>query len=99
MIRRTLHYHTITDTKTYVTEKILESKVQEKIVKRYKQEGWMVIKIVLCSLSGFPDLMCLRDGTALFIEVKRKGERPRPLQVFVHDMLRKCGFEVLVLDE
>jgi Holliday junction resolvase len=82
-----------------VSEKILESKVQEKIVKRYKKEGWTVVKIILCSLSGFPDLMCLRDGMALFIEVKRPGERPRPLQIFVHDMLRRCGFEVLVLDE
>jgi Holliday junction resolvase len=77
----------------------LESRVQDRIVKRYKKEGWIVVKIMLCSLSGFPDLMCLRAGKALFIEVKRKGERPRPLQTFIHDMLRGAGFEVLVLDE
>jgi Holliday junction resolvase len=79
--------------------KKLESEVQSDIVKRYKSEGYMVVKIMLCNVSGFPDLMALKDGKATFIEVKRKGGKPRPLQTFIHDMLREKGFEVLVLDE
>lgn len=77
----------------------LESKVQAKIIKRYKSEGWLVVKIILCNMSGFPDLMCLKDGKVLFIEVKRKGGKPRPLQTFVHNQLESYGFEVLVLAE
>jgi Holliday junction resolvase len=50
-------------------------------------------------MAGFPDLMALKNGQATFIEVKRKGEKPRALQRFVHEILREKGFEVLILDE
>jgi Holliday junction resolvase len=77
----------------------LEKEVQSEIVKRYKADGYLVIKISLCNMAGFPDLMALKNGQATFIEVKRKGEKPRALQRFVHEILREKGFEVLILDE
>jgi len=77
----------------------LESSIQSRIIKRYTEEGWLVVKIGLCNLNGIPDLLCLRDGKALFIEVKRKGKKPRPLQEYRIKQLQEHGFEVLVLND
>ena len=77
----------------------LESAVQRKIIQRYEADGYLVVKINLCNKSGFPDLMMLKDGIASFVEVKRKGEKPRPLQLYRHEELRNAGFEVLVLSD
>lgn len=76
-----------------------ESAIQAAIVRRFEREGWFVVKIGLCNRPGFPDLMMLRDGRAVFVEVKRPGERPRPLQQYRIDHLRKMGFEAAVLTE
>lgn len=46
-----------------------------------------------------PDrLILLPDGKMAFVEVKAPGQKPRPLQVKRHAMLRKLGFKVFVLD-
>lgn len=73
----------------------LESKVQASIIKRYEQDGWEVVKLILTNKSGIPDLLCLKNGKALFIEVKRPGENPRPLQEYRIRQLQEQGFEVL----
>ena len=77
----------------------LESAIQASIIQRYERDGYSVVKIGLCNKQGFPDLMALKDGKALFIEVKRPGEKPRPLQEYRHKELREQGFEVLILTE
>ena len=77
----------------------LENRIQADIIKRYEQQGYLVVKIGLCNKQGFPDLMCLKDGKTLFVEVKRPGEKPRLLQKYRHGELRKQGFEVLILTE
>lgn len=76
-----------------------EGKVQAKIKKRYEADGWQVVKLIQCSVNGMPDLMCLRKGVVLFIEVKKEGGGVvSELQKYRHEQLRKNGFEVLVLD-
>lgn len=75
----------------------LESVVQSRIVKRYEAQGWFMVKLVLTSKPGIPDLLCLKDGKAVFIEVKRPGKKPRPLQDYRINELRGMGFEVQVL--
>lgn len=77
----------------------LESKIQRNIIKRYEAAGYIVVKISLCNKGGFPDLMALKDGVVTFIEVKRPGEKPRPLQQFRLDELTKAGFTAIVLTE
>ena len=47
----------------------LESAIQRKIIKRYEDDGYLVVKIGLCNKGGFPDLMLLKDGKASFVEV------------------------------
>ena len=77
----------------------LESRIQSQIIKRYEKLGYMVVKVLLCNKNGFPDVMLLKDGKASFIEVKRPGEKPRPLQEFRIKELRSLGFDVDVLCE
>jgi hypothetical protein len=77
----------------------LESHIQDRIVKRYKAQGFIVVKIGLCNLNGFPDLMLLKDGKASFVEVKRPGQKPRPLQEYRLKELRDAGFDAFVLTE
>ena len=77
----------------------LESRIQSQIIKRYEKLVYMVVKVLLCNKNGFPDLMLLKDGKASFIEVKRPGEKPRPLQEFRIKELRSLGFDVDVLCE
>lgn len=78
--------------------KQLESRIQAHIIRQLKATGYLVVKIGLCSLPGFPDLIALKDGRVKFVEVKRPGERPRPLQEFRHKQLRDYGFEVEVFN-
>lgn len=75
----------------------LESDIQRDIIRRYERKGYMAVKIGLCNKPGFPDLMLLKDGEILFVEVKRPGEKPRPLQEYRIAELREAGFEVIVL--
>lgn len=79
--------------------KKLESKVQSRVIGILKEDGWLVVKIGLCSIPGFPDLMALKSGRVKFVEVKRTGEKPRPLQEYRHKQLREQGFEVEVVDD
>jgi hypothetical protein len=37
-------------------------------------------------------------GETSFVEVKRKGEKPTPLQLIRHEELRSRGFRVIVAD-
>lgn len=75
-----------------------ESKLQRKIIEDLESMGWVVVKIKLCNLNGFPDLMALKNGNVFFIEVKDEGEEAEPLQEERHKMLRKQGFIVFVVD-
>ncbi len=46
-----------------------------------------------------PDLMALKEGRTLFVEVKRPGGKPTPLQVVRMQKLRDAGFRVELIDD
>jgi Holliday junction resolvase len=75
---------------------MLESKIQRKIIADLQKKGWLVIKVIQSNAPGFPDLMALKEGRVIFLEVKQPGQKPRPLQLYRHEQLRKQGFEVIV---
>lgn len=76
-------------------EKIVERKLKEAV----KAMGGIAPKFVSPGFDGMPDrLVLLPDGKCGFVEVKRRGEKPRPLQEVRHGMLRRLGFKVYVLD-
>lgn len=76
----------------------LESVIQSSLIKRYESQGYFVVKLILTNKSGIPDLLLLKDGKASFVEVKRHGQKPRPLQQFRIKELQNQGFEVKVIE-
>jgi len=77
-------------------EKTLERKLTEAV----KATGGIAPKFVSPGFDGMPDrLVLLPDGKCGFVEVKRRGEKPRPLQEARHGMLQRLGYKVYVLDD
>lgn len=78
---------------------MLERDLERKLVERVKAAGGMAIKWVAPSLSGVPDRICFfKGGAIVFVELKRRGEKPTPLQLRIHQMLRDLGADVRVVD-
>jgi Holliday junction resolvase len=75
----------------------MESKIQAKIKARFENAGWIVVKLIQTNCNGIPDLMCLKDGKTVFVEVKQPGKKPTELQQFRHDQLTQNGFQVFIL--
>jgi Holliday junction resolvase len=73
-----------------------ESAIQSKIRQKLESSGWIVNKIISCSLNGWPDLLAVKKSRAVFIEVKRQGENPDPLQEYRHKQLQKENMEVII---
>lgn len=77
-------------------EKILE----RRLVLAVKKAGGVCPKFISPGFDGMPDrLILLPGGRIAFAEVKRHGEKPRPLQAARHGVLRRLGFAVYVLDD
>ena len=76
-----------------------EKKIEEKLTKMVHQRGGLAPKFTSPGFDGMPDRIVLMPGGRMaFVEVKRPGEKPRPLQKARHRMLRRLGFKVYVLD-
>lgn len=77
-----------------------EKTLERKLVEAVKSMGGIAPKFVSPGFDGMPDrLVLLPMGRIAFVEVKRHGEKPRPLQESRHGMLRRIGFKVFVLDD
>lgn len=59
-------------------------------------DGWFVVNLIKTSKNGIPDLLCLKDGKAVFIECKEKNDTVKPLQEFRIKQLNEMGFEAYV---
>ena len=78
-----------------MNEKIIE----RKLVKTAKNMGGLALKFISPGYDGVPDRIVLFPGGRIaFVEVKAPGEKPRPLQLSRHRLLRRRGFRVYVLD-
>jgi len=77
---------------------MLESAIQSKIIKRLEKAGWYVVKLIQTTKNGIHDIMALKNGKAIFIEVKRPGETPDDLQLLRHAQIAKAGFDSFWVD-
>lgn len=76
-----------------------ERQIEQKLVKSVKAAGGIAPKLTSPGFDGMPDRMVLMPGGCIgFVEVKAPGEKPRPLQLSRHRLLRRLGFKVYVLD-
>jgi Holliday junction resolvase len=72
---------------------------QEKLIKKYTKQGYLVIKHVRTNCNGIPDLQLLKDGKSIFIEVKEEKDTIKPLQEFRINQLISLGFEAYCIHE
>lgn len=77
----------------------MASNFQKKVKKEYEKKGYTVLKVMKMSANGYPDLMCLKDGVSIFIEVKEKNDTLKELQKYRIDQLRLMGFEAFCLKD
>jgi hypothetical protein len=71
----------------------LETTITKSIVKSAKANGWWTFKIAggAFQRAGVPDLLCVKGGRAVFLEVKQPGKKPTPLQQHVMQEIREQG--------
>lgn len=88
-------------TTAFMTKSKIESEklVERKLVELCKLNGGMCIKLLSFHINGLPDRMCLFwPAKVVFVELKTTKQKARPLQVAMHNKLRKLGFRVEVID-
>ena len=77
-----------------------EKQIEQKLTLMVKAAGGIAPKFVSPGFAGMPDrLVLLPNGVFAFAELKAPGMKPRALQVARHEMLRRLGFRVYVIDE
>ncbi len=70
-----------------------EATLEKRCVKRARQEGGELLKLLPWLASGLPDrLLLLPKGVIAFVEFKAPDGRLTPLQVWWKDRLEKLGF-------
>jgi hypothetical protein len=81
-------------------KKMREKTIEKKLVQAVKATGGIAPKFVSPGFDGMPDrIVLLPSGYIAFVELKAPGEKPRPLQLARHKLLRRLGFQVYVLDD
>lgn len=77
-----------------------EKTIEQKFRAAVKAAGGLALKFTSPGFDGVPDrIVLLPGGKMAFVEVKAPGEKPRPLQLARHRLLRRLGFRVYVLDD
>ena len=78
----------------------LERTIEAAAVRYAQKQGVLCTKMNLMGRRGWPDrCFWLPGGRPLFIEFKRLGAKPTPLQEHVHEQLRAAGYRVEVVDD
>lgn len=78
---------------------MLEKEIEKKLSVSIKYMGGMALKFVSPGMAGVPDrLVLLPSGRIYFLELKRYGEKMRPLQLKRKQQLEKLGFKVFCID-
>jgi hypothetical protein len=75
----------------------MESYLQGKMMKTAKADGWVGFKVGAIGRRGFPDLLFIRDGVVLFVEVKQPGGRLSGWQKRVIAIMTAAGANVHVV--
>lgn len=73
-----------------------ESSIQTAINKLLTEKGWFVVKIMMASKNGIPDLMAIKNGRTIFIEVKNEIGKLSKIQEYRIKEMQQHGAEVIV---
>lgn len=81
------------------TRKTRLEKDEEKDFVVYAESiGYLCLKLRIIGISGAPDRILLKGGRVIFFEMKKEGKKPRGLQTWFHNQLRKYGCPVFWAD-
>ncbi len=75
---------------------MLEQARQKKITNKLTADGWFVVKLIKTNANGIPDLMALKSGRTIFIEVKQPKGVLSEIQKMRIKQLREQGFKVFI---
>lgn len=82
------------------TSEVRERQVEWKLVQEVRKKYGMCLKFVSPGTAGVPDRIVLMPGGRMaFVEVKRPGEKMRPLQLRRKRQIEQQGFKVFCLDD
>lgn len=77
------------------SEKVIERRLYDFV----KNRKGLCIKLLTNHLLGLPDRICLLPyGRIFFVELKSTGVLPKKIQLYMHEKLRKLGFNVYIID-
>lgn len=78
----------------------MASKFQSKVIKEYKEKGYLVLNIIKLSSNGYPDLLCMKENEIdLWIECKEENDTLKELQKQRIDELISIGKKAICLQE
>ena len=76
-----------------------EKDIEQHYKKLVEKEGGLFIKFTSPQNSGVPDrIVIMPGGKIYFVEFKAPGKKPRPLQQYIIEHIRKLGCEVKIID-
>lgn len=76
-----------------------EAKIQAAIITNLEKAGWYVIKLIQTNKNGVPDLLAIKGGKSVFIEVKAPGRKPTAMQLYRHLQLSCAGVMIHVTSD
>ena len=59
-----------------------EQQIQKKRIDQLEADGWYVIKLIKTNKNGIPDLIAVKKGEVLFVEVKKPNGIVSKLQEY-----------------
>ena len=80
------------------SRKPLERDIEKKACKGIRALGGITRKMNGLGFRSWPDRLIIGNGFAFWIEFKRPGEEPTPLQRKLHDQLGRMSQTVYVFD-
>lgn len=85
--------------KTRDGKNLKESVIERHFVRAVSARGGVAAKMTSPGMRGAPDRIVFWPGGRIaFVELKRPGRKPSPLQRRWHERLQSMGFRVYVID-
>lgn len=79
---------------------LLEKEIEKRVCDYAKAKGWLVYKFSSPGHSFVPDRIFINpNGVVVFIEFKRKGQKPTPMQAREIERLQSQHVRALVVDD
>jgi len=77
----------------------LEKNIVARVMAQGRALGYWVTKYHgnAFTMSGVPDVLAIKDGRACWLECKRPGQQPTPIQILRMKELREAGCPVAVV--